>query len=84
MPTVRQSPADVDKFVAEMRLMNIKWVVFLNDNTNIGDNDYLVERLVANGIMPIMRLLEMRKAKLLMSGLPFIFPIPTHLRAKMS
>jgi hypothetical protein len=56
MPTVRQSPADIDKFVAEMRLMHIKWVVFLNDNTNIGDNDYLVERLVANGIMPIMRL----------------------------
>ena len=56
MPTVSQSPGDVDKFVAEMRLMNIKWVVFLNDNTNIGNNDYLVERLVANGIMPIMRL----------------------------
>lgn len=56
MPTVSQSRGDVDKFVAEMRLMNIKWVVFLNENTNIGDNDYLVEQLVANGMMPVMRL----------------------------
>lgn len=56
MPTVSQSPADVDRFIAEVRKMHIKWVVFLNDNTNIGDNDYLVEQLVANGIMPIMRI----------------------------
>ena len=56
MPTVSQEPAVVDRFIAEMVRMHIKWVVFLNDGTNIGSNDYLVDKLVANGIMPIMRL----------------------------
>ncbi len=56
IPTNKQDPGTVDRFVAEMVRMNIKWVVFLNDGANIGDNDYLVDRLVANGIMPVMRL----------------------------
>lgn len=56
IPTVSQDRATVDTFVDQAKRMHIKWVVFLNDSTNIGDNDYLVERLVANGIMPIMRL----------------------------
>ncbi len=56
IPTVSQEPAVVDRFVGEMVRMHIKWVVFLNDGTNIGNNDYLVDRLVANGIMPVMRL----------------------------
>ncbi len=56
MPTVSQNQETVDRFVNEMVRMNIKWVVFLNDGTNIGNNDYLVDRLVANGIMPVMRL----------------------------
>lgn len=55
IPTVQQDRGTVDRFVAEVVRMNIKWVVFLNDNTNIGFNDYLVDRLVANGIMPVMR-----------------------------
>lgn len=56
MPTVSQERATVDRFVAEVKRMNIKWVVFLNNHTNIGDNDYLVDQLVANDIMPVMRL----------------------------
>jgi hypothetical protein len=56
IPTLKQDRGTVDRFVAEMVRMNIKWVVFLNDGANIGDNDYLVDRLVANGIMPVMRL----------------------------
>lgn len=56
IPTVSQERGVVDQFVNEMVRMHIKWVVFLNDGTNIGANDYLVERLVANGIMPVMRL----------------------------
>lgn len=56
IPTVSQDRAIVDQFVAEMVRMHIKWVVFLNEGTQIGDNDYLVDRLVANGIMPVMRL----------------------------
>lgn len=55
IPTNKQDRAVVDRFVAELARMHIKWVVFLNDGTNIGDNDYLVERLVANGMMPVMR-----------------------------
>jgi hypothetical protein len=56
IPTVSQESGVVDQFVAEIVRMHIKWVVFLNEGTNIGDNDYLVEQLVANGIMPVMRL----------------------------
>jgi hypothetical protein len=58
IPTVKQDPGTVDRFVAEMVRMSIKWVVFLNDGTNIGDNDYLVDQLTANGIMPVMRLYQ--------------------------
>jgi hypothetical protein len=56
LPTVSQQSGVVDRFVNELVRMHIKWVVFLNDGTNIGANDYLVDRLVAAGIMPVMRL----------------------------
>jgi hypothetical protein len=56
VPTLRQPPEVVDRFVREAKEMGIKWVVFLNDDAKIGDNDYLVKRLVENGIMPIMRI----------------------------
>ncbi|MEJ2750445.1 MAG: hypothetical protein P8183_21440, partial [Anaerolineae bacterium] len=56
IPSTSQDKGTVDHFVAELVRMHIKWAVFLNDGTNIGSNDYLVERLVANGIMPVMRL----------------------------
>ena len=56
IPTVKQSPAVIDRFVAEAVKMHLKWVVFLNDGIHVGDSDYLVDRLVANGIMPVMRL----------------------------
>ncbi len=56
IPTVKQDAATVDRFVNEVVRMHIKWVVFLNDGANIGDNDYLVERLTAHGIMPVMRI----------------------------
>jgi hypothetical protein len=56
IPTVKQEPAVVDRFVAELQRMHIKWVTFLNDGTQIGDNDYLVDQLVAHGMMPVMRI----------------------------
>ena len=56
VPTVNQDRATVDRFMEEVKKMHIKWVVFLNDNGNIGNNDYLVEQLTSNGIMPIMRI----------------------------
>jgi hypothetical protein len=78
IPTVSQDRAVVDGFVGEAVRMHIKWVVFLTEGTQIGDNDYLVERLVANGIMPVMRLYR--------SGvLPYdgnIGPMVAHYRAK--
>lgn len=55
IPTLKQEPGVVDQFVNEVIRMHIKWVVFLNDGSNIGDNDYLVDRLVDAGIMPVMR-----------------------------
>lgn len=54
-PNVKQEPAVVDHYVNQLIRMHIRWVIFLNDNTNIGDNDYLVERLVGAKIMPVMR-----------------------------
>jgi hypothetical protein len=56
IPTVKQEPGVVDHFISQVNGMHIKWVVFLNDGSNIGDNDYLVDRLVDSGIMPVMRI----------------------------
>ena len=56
IPTTRQPKAVVDRFVAEAQRMGVKWVTFLNDGANIGQNDYLVGKLVGAGIEPIMRL----------------------------
>jgi hypothetical protein len=78
IPTVKQEPGVVDRFVGELLRMHIKWVVFLNDGTNIGDNDYLVTRLVAAGIMPVMRLY--RSALLPYDG--NIAEMVSHYRAK--
>ncbi|GAB4564770.1 MAG: hypothetical protein Kow0047_14760 [Anaerolineae bacterium] len=55
IPTVRSSPEVVDRFVAEAQRMGIRWVTFLNEGTRIGDNDYLVKKLVQAGIMPVLR-----------------------------
>jgi len=56
IPTLRQSPDVIDKYVDEAQKMVIKWVTLLNDGTKQGDNDYLVDRLTAAGIEPVMRL----------------------------
>lgn len=55
IPTVSQTPEVVDKFVQEAVKMGMKWVVFLNEGAEIGDNDYLVDKLTQAGIEPIMR-----------------------------
>ena len=55
IPTVSSSPEVVDRYVASLKAMHIKWVTFLNDGTNIGANDYLVQQLKANGMEPVMR-----------------------------
>ncbi len=56
IPTVSQSKETVDKYVKEAVNMGMKWVVFLNDGANIGANDYLVKKLTAAGIEPVMRI----------------------------
>jgi hypothetical protein len=56
VPTTRQSKSAVDRFVSEAQRMGVKWVTFLNDGANVGQNDYLVSKLVGAGIEPIMRL----------------------------
>ncbi len=56
IPTISQSKAVVDKYVKEAVDMGMKWVVFLNDGANIGANDYLVQKLTAAGIEPVMRI----------------------------
>jgi hypothetical protein len=62
IPTVAQPPEAVDRFVAEAKAMNVKWVTILNDGTNIGQNDYLVRQLTATGIEPVMRIYTDRVA----------------------
>jgi hypothetical protein len=65
IPTTQQSPATVDRFVAEAQRMGVKWVTFLNDGASIsGNNDYLVSKLVGAGIEPIMRLYSPKIAPL--------------------
>ena len=56
MPTVSQDPWAVDRFVAEMEAMHIKWVVFLNESSDLHGNEYLVEKLVEADMMPVMRI----------------------------
>ena len=54
-PTYQQEPNVINRFVVELQRMHIRWLVFLNDGSDIGRNDYLIKRLVSAGIMPIMR-----------------------------
>jgi hypothetical protein len=56
IPTTSQTPEVIDRFVDEAKAMGMRWVVFLNEGTNIGANDYLVKRLHQAGIEPVMRI----------------------------
>jgi len=56
IPTVSSPPDVVDRYVREAQEMGMKWMVVLNEGTQIGANDYLVSQLVQNGIMPVMRI----------------------------
>jgi hypothetical protein len=56
VPTTKQSTGTVDRFVREAQRMGVKWVTLLNNGVNVGDNDYLVSKLVGAGIEPVMRL----------------------------
>jgi len=46
----------VDRYINECRAMKIKWVIFLNGyDWALTVNDYLVDRLLQNDMMPILR-----------------------------
>ncbi|MBU0491691.1 MAG: N-acetylmuramoyl-L-alanine amidase [Chloroflexi bacterium] len=48
----------VDTYINECRAMHIKWVVFLNGfDWALTANDYLVDKLIQNDMMPILRVL---------------------------
>jgi hypothetical protein len=53
-----QPPEVVDYFVGELVAMNVRWVKFLNDGTEGRHNEYLIQQLVAHGIMPVMRIYQ--------------------------
>ena len=56
VPITHTTAANVDRYVDEAEKMGVKWMVILNDDAKIGESDYLVNKLVDRGIMPIMRL----------------------------
>ena len=56
IPTLHQDPAAVDTFVQDAKNLGASWVTFLNDGSNVGQNDYLVQKLVENNIEPVMRI----------------------------
>jgi hypothetical protein len=77
IPNTWQPPAVVDRFADEAQQMGMRWVVFLNDGADVGDNDYLVRRIVQGGMMPVMRVLTHRGAPLRQD----VTPMARHYRA---
>lgn len=57
-PTTYQTRAVVDRFVLELRAMKIRWLVILQgmNDWDLVANDYLIDRLNAEGIMVVMRI----------------------------
>jgi hypothetical protein len=57
-PTTFQTRAVVDRFIPELKAMKIRWLVVLQgmDDWNMVANDYLIDRLNAEGIMVVMRI----------------------------
>jgi hypothetical protein len=57
-PTTYQTRAVVDRFVPELKVMKIRWLVVLQgmNDWDLVTNDYLIDRLNAEGIMVVMRI----------------------------
>ena len=57
-PTTFQTRAVVDRFIPELAAMKIRWLVVLQgmNDWDLVANDYLIQRLMAEGITPIMRI----------------------------
>lgn len=57
-PTTGQKPQVIDRFVPELRAMHIHWLVILQgtEEWDLDANDYLVEQLLSERIVPVMRI----------------------------
>jgi hypothetical protein len=57
-PTTFQTRAVVDRFIPELKALRIRWVVIVQgmEDWNMLANDYLIDRLSAEGIMVVMRI----------------------------
>lgn len=79
-PTTGQKREVVDRFVPELAAMKIRWLVILQgvEDWDLTANDYLVERLNAGGIIPVMRI----EARIGALDLERWRRIVTHYRAK--
>ncbi len=53
-----QEDETTDYFIKELKAMNIKWVKILIDGTDGRKSTYLVEQLIANDMMPIIRMYD--------------------------
>jgi len=53
-----QPPSVVDRYIAELRSLNIRWVKIVQGDTPKVAHPYLIRRLVATGIMPIVRVYQ--------------------------
>ncbi|MGQ9552801.1 MAG: DUF5107 domain-containing protein [Anaerolineae bacterium] len=58
-PTLFAQPVDmVDHFLAEVTAMDFKWVKIVQGDTPKLEHEYLIKRLVEQGIMPVLRLYQ--------------------------
>ncbi|CAG0977675.1 hypothetical protein ANRL3_01919 [Anaerolineae bacterium] len=57
-PTTYQTRAVVDRFIPELKAMKIRWLVVLQgmNDWDLVTNDYLIDRLNAEGITVVMRI----------------------------
>lgn len=57
-PTTAQKREVVDRFIPELAALKIRWLVILQgmEDWNFAANDYLVDELNKQGIVPVMRL----------------------------
>ena len=57
-PTTYQTRTVVDRFIPELKVMKIRWLVVLQgmNDWDLVTNDYLIDRLNAEGIMVVIRI----------------------------
>ncbi len=56
IPTTSQPTEVVNQYMTRLQALGVRWVTFLNDPSDLTSNEYLVKRLTAAGIEPVMRI----------------------------